>query len=359
MMVSSVKLFGRRLFLGGLLLSVSSTVFANAPVGVRPCCAFGKDLKAQVGGVPVPFFSVGNVLDAKGVGNHKYNDGSQGISSSLLGIGEEHNGLIFTQKGGFIDTAHVRDTADFTYYLFSEIRHLVGIEAEITLPTELRDRVIVSKRNAAQLKAQEKNDIAVDIAGVMAFRLAQWHEIAQWFGLVSVAGFKELASAYSPEDLYSNMLGAKLAMSILRKTPDLSLVEFGKAMDIAFAERLSALGAMPENETSKRIEALDGKWWDSSKRLPDKWVLLHRDYHLALSLAPNGVDGGEVQSLPTELVNGNVLSDWAQFEVRAAREEKAFVALPDSLKSKTVWTEADFQSLADFAQMQDTKVYSR
>ncbi|EOD80925.1 hypothetical protein D515_04904 [Grimontia indica] len=348
-----MKPFGRRLLMGGLFLSVSSVALANAPVGVRPCCAFGKDLKAQVGGVPVPFFSVGNVLEAKGVGNHQYNDGSQGVSSSLLGIGEEHNGLIFTQKGGFIDTAHVRDTADFTYYLFNEIRYRIGTDAEIPLPAELRDRVIVLKRNDAPLKAQEKHEIAVDIAGVMAFRLAQWHEIAQWFGLVSVAGFKELASAYSPEDLYSNMLGAKLAMSILRETPDLTLVEFGEAMDTAFAEKLSALEAAPERETSRRIEALDGKWWDSTKRLPDKWVLLHRDYHLALSLTPNGVENGEWQSLAVELVNGELLSNWAQFEARAARKENAFSVLPDSLKVKTVWTESDFQSLANFAKAVD------
>ncbi|WP_256481852.1 hypothetical protein [Grimontia kaedaensis] len=38
---------------------------------------------------------------------------------------------------------------------------------------------------------------------------------------------------------------------------------------------------------------------------------------------------------------------------------KRVLALPDSLKSKTAWTEADFQLLADFAEMQDTKVYSR
>lgn len=354
-MVSSFNSWVCRLCLGGLLVSISSLSLAAAPVGVRPCCAFGKDLKAQVGGVPVPFFSVGNVLDADGVGHHKYNDGSEGISSSLLGMGKEHNGLIYTELGGFIDTAHVRDTADFTYYLFGEIRRQIGSDAEIKLPAELRERVIVLKAQSGEFLEETQQQLSVEIAGVMAFRLAQWHEIAQWFGLVSVAGFKELASAFSPEDLYSNMLGAKLAMNILSESPDLDLQGFGKAMDKVLAEKLNALKAVSCQETASRIEALDGIWWDSSKRLPDKWVLLHRDYALSLSLTPNGVAGGEALHLPQMLSNGDPLNQWAQFEARASKEEKAFARLSAELKNKQVWTEADFPALAGFAKEQDSK----
>ncbi|STO98344.1 Uncharacterised protein [Grimontia hollisae] len=354
-MVSRFNPWVRRLCLGGLLVSISSMSLAAAPVGVRPCCAFGKDLKAQVGGVPVPFFSVGNVLDADGVGHHQYNDGSEGVSSSLLGMGKEHNGLIYTELGGFIDTAHVRDTADYTYYLFSEIRRHIGTDADIRLPAELRERVIVLKAQPGGLSQETQQQLSVEIAGVMAFRLAQWHEIAQWFGLMSVAGFKELASAFSPEDLYSNMLGAQLAMGILRDSPDLDLQGFGKAMDIALAEKLKALKAVSSQETASRIEALDGIWWDSSKRLPDKWVLLHRDYALSLSLLPNGVAGGEALHLPQMLSNSDPLSQWAQFEARASNEEKAFTGLPGGLKAKSVWTEHDFPALAAFAKEQDSQ----
>ncbi|PBD34343.1 hypothetical protein CK247_30710, partial [Klebsiella pneumoniae] len=33
-------------------------------------------------------------------------------------------------------------------------------------------------------------------------RIAQWHEIAQWYGFQSVPGFSEEISAFSPEDLW-------------------------------------------------------------------------------------------------------------------------------------------------------------
>ncbi|OWA85706.1 hypothetical protein BV377_29140, partial [Klebsiella pneumoniae] len=43
------------------------------------------------------------------------------------------------------------------------------------------------------------------LAGHLAFEIALWHEIAQWYGFQSVPGFSEEISAFSPEDLYSNL----------------------------------------------------------------------------------------------------------------------------------------------------------
>lgn len=40
-----------------ILISTSLPAWAlQAPAGVRPCCAFGTDLKAELGWMPVPFF---------------------------------------------------------------------------------------------------------------------------------------------------------------------------------------------------------------------------------------------------------------------------------------------------------------
>ncbi|CAH0533658.1 hypothetical protein VST7929_01529 [Vibrio stylophorae] len=342
------------IFFAALAL-VHLPVQAAAPVGVRPCCAFGKDLKAEVAGVPVPFFSVANVQEISSIGQHQYNDGSASVSGSLLGVSREHNGLIYTQKGGFIDTAHVRDTADFTYFLFQQIRTSLGKEKAIALPAELRKRVVVLKTNARQLSEAERDQAAADIAGVMAFRLAQWHEIAQWFGMISVSGFQEYASAFSPEDLYSNMLGANLAMAILKADPHLTVQGFEQAMDAAFAKKLRQYRAAPIAETERQIEALDGTWWDSDKRLPNKWVVIHRDYHLALKLSPNGVSDGLIESLPTALRSGDPISDWAELALHAEDNEAHFSALPSALRQRAVWHASDFQTLADFAKAQDQK----
>ncbi|MGF1686625.1 DUF4056 domain-containing protein [Photobacterium japonica] len=331
----------------------TKTAAPRAPVGVRPCCAFGKDLKAQVGTIPVPFVSVGNILAADDIGQHRYNDGSSPVAVNFLGLSGEKNGLLFTTQGGFIDTAHVRDTADYTYYLFRHMQQRLGTDYTMDLPAELRLRRIQWQAHTTPLTAEERIQFSADAAALLAFRLAQWHEIAQWFGMVSVSGFKELASAFSSEDLYSNMLGAKLANGILLAQPDLTVAEFGRAMDNALDKQLTVLGVQPAAVADAKITALDGVWWDSSKRLPDKWTVLFRDYHFGLTLTPHYPGATTPLTLSAQSVNGEAIENWVRIELHAAKEEAAFADLPNALLQDAVWTVEQFQPLADFAQQQD------
>lgn len=62
---------------------------------------------------------------------------------------------------------------------------------------------------------RQRYQLAAWLAGHLAFEIAQWHEIAQWYGFQSVPGFSEEISAFSPEDLYSNLLGARLAINVI------------------------------------------------------------------------------------------------------------------------------------------------
>ncbi|EHK9125114.1 DUF4056 domain-containing protein [Vibrio parahaemolyticus] len=340
-----------------LLLSLYSGLvhaqLLKAPVGVRPCCAFGVDLKAQLGSVPVPFFSLENVLSSSEVGTHHYNDGSESVSGSLLGLNEEANGIIFTELGGFIDTAHVRDTADYTYYLFTLNQHYLGRAAHLNLPEELRVRRIRWYEQKKPLSEKEKLDRSAQAAALTAFRLAQWHEIAQWFGMVSVNGFKEQASAFSSEDLYSNMLGAKLAKQVLLDNPELDQTGFSKAMDTAFKQALKDLKAQSKAVTKEKIQQLDGDWWDSSRRLPDKWVVRFRDYHMALKLTPNYSGANHELSLSATFADQQPIGQWMSVEFRATDNEEAFSSLPKSLSAKSVWTPNDYQQISDFARTSD------
>lgn len=93
----------------------------SAPDGLRPCCAFGYNLKAQALGIPVPLYQLNNVVEADELGEHHYNDSLLGAVANLMGISSEQDGLVYTVHGGFIDIAHVRDTADMTLFLFSHI----------------------------------------------------------------------------------------------------------------------------------------------------------------------------------------------------------------------------------------------
>ena len=337
------------LIISSLLSGLSFSAMADAPVGVRPCCAFGTNLKTEVGGIPVPFVSVENVLNINDLGDHIYNDGSQGVASSLMGLGDESNGIFYSQKGGFLDSAHIRDTADFTYYLYGEFYKHLGSDYKVTLSPELKERVVQLHVSSEVYSEAERQKISIELAALTAYRLAQWHEIAQWFGMESVGGFKEYASAFSPEDLYSNMLGALLASDVISVNPKVDKEAFSAAMTKAINTKFIELGVGTKEESKAQIKKMDGIWWDSSKRLPNKWVVIHREYHLGTDLQPNGFKGETEERVSTEY------EELATFMLMPNENDKDFSALPSSLNNKPFWTPSDFQQIADFAKAHDDK----
>lgn len=335
-----------------LATSFSASSFAvDAPSGVRPCCAFGVNMKSELGVVPVPFFRVKNVVEMSDLETHLYNDGSQGVASSLMGTGDEANGLIYTARGGILDTAHVRDTADYTLYLYSKIRGELGNEKEIVLEEELRSRVVKLKSVELEMSDEEKAQAELKLSALLAFRLAQWHEIAQWFGFTSVAGFKEYPSAFSPEDLYSNMLGALIAVEILENNPTPTKEEYQQAFSQIFLRKLEELGAQDGKRTEQIMNDLDKKWWDSGKRLPNKWVVKTRDYTPRLTIHPHWGDSDDRVTL--SLAQYEQLEDYGYLTLVATKHEKSFSALPGYLKERRVWTKKQFNDIAQFAKKID------
>src|SRR5262249_7461994 len=112
-----------------------------------------------------------------------------------------------------------------------------------------------------------------------------WHEIETWYGWESVKGVSEKESAFSPEDLYSNMLGIKIAVAIIRNKEARSRDDYDRAMDAWIRQALKRLAALSREGGRTGMKLLDGKWWDSSKSVPE-WNLVTRrnlDFEPALS----------------------------------------------------------------------------
>lgn len=116
-----------------------------------------------------------------------------------MGISSEQDGLLYTTRGGFIDIAHVRDTADMTLYLFSHIWPQLGQAQTIELSQELAKRQITLFAFTPPQDEAERFTLAAYLSSYLAFQVAAWHEIAQWYGFESVPGFSEGISAFSPE----------------------------------------------------------------------------------------------------------------------------------------------------------------
>jgi hypothetical protein len=256
---------------------------------LRPCCAFGYDLHVRVAFLPVFGFRVGNLKVIEEIGPHRYDSGVLmvgGDRDDTL-VSEEHNGLVFTCRGGFIDTAHVRDYADWAIYLGAHLYEHLDAGVTIDLPSEGgRRRVRLDPVDAAFLRHHDSVALTMAMAQWLAFQLSVWHEVATWYGWSSTSVFSERVSAFSPEDLYSNALGTKIALATAFERSARSEALYDRSVDAWLREIVRLLGPTSKQTAIEAMQNLDGIWWDSTARLPDPGLVLRRNLSIGESLTP-------------------------------------------------------------------------
>ncbi|HML74897.1 MAG TPA: DUF4056 domain-containing protein [Anaerohalosphaeraceae bacterium] len=149
------------------------------------------------------------------LGNHQYNSGWS-----------ERNGMVYTCRGGFIDIAHLRESADRTRYLY-EISRQNLIEGRTDFSFQMIEPSIYTitihyPEHWANLSPEQKQVIAdmvsIRLGQYLAHTSTVWHEIVTWFGFASVAFLPEHPSSFSWEDTYSDLLGTRLAAQALENS---------------------------------------------------------------------------------------------------------------------------------------------
>lgn len=252
----------------------------DGPKKLRPCCAFGMDLGVKLGAVPVPGYEIGNLLSVEDIGPHEYNNGTLTVQpgSDRGPVILEKNGLVYTCRGGFIDLAHIRDNADLALFLSWGIMPLLPGGGAVDLPSSdgARRRVVIKAVPRALLERYGRARVATVLAEWAALRLSVWHEIATWYGYETVAGISERESAFTPEDLYSNLLGIKLSVGIFRSGGARSRDAYNHAMDDWIKAALTRLVPLPKEVGRQAMQALDGLWWDSKRRVPEFELVTRR-----------------------------------------------------------------------------------
>jgi Protein of unknown function (DUF4056) len=250
------------------------------PEHVRPCCAFGTDLRVSVGDLPVPLFSLGNILEPDQIGHHRYGPNEGRVES-------EKDGLVYTCRGGWADTAHIRDSADHTLYFATRIAKALPGPLEFEYPGDGAQRTFrIAAIEPALVERYGRMQIATVLAEWMAFEISLWHESATWFGWQSIAGFSEQPSAFSLEDLYSNVIGIRIAAAILEDGSFRSQEDYDRVMDAWIVETLHQLEPLSKEQSVAVMHALDGRWWDSSYRLPDPHLVRRRAFETEMPLRP-------------------------------------------------------------------------
>jgi hypothetical protein len=259
---------------------------------LRPCCAFGSDIGAKLGPIPIPGYTIPNIIGIDDLGPHTYDSGyvhtpRDGVPE--MALNRENNGLVYTCRGGFVDTAHVRDYVDWAMFVATEIgRGLLAEEAtEIALPDEGgKRRILVAELSPELVRQIGPRRLTVWLAEWITWKMSIWHEIATWFGFASVPGFSEQASAFSPEDLYSNAIGVRLLPALSYHRAERSEYGFNGSVGQWLRQVLEFLGPVPRDAGVEAAAAVDKLWWDSDARVPDKALVLRRNMDFEGSVVP-------------------------------------------------------------------------
>lgn len=179
----------------------------------------------------------------------------------------EKNGIVYTCKAGHIDITHVRMGADCTKYLIYKTRRaLRDKKKEFTFSLSLERSLHKVKFDYPEFwdeLTQEEQEIVIDeiafeVGPYLAFNATVWHEILTWFGVHFVVVEPEFNSSFSWEDIYSNLLGTKLAVEALKDTKH----SYNKAMTLAIDRKLKELGVQPKSTAIYASEKMRGKWYN-------------------------------------------------------------------------------------------------
>ncbi len=255
------------------------------PVHLRPCCAFGSGIGVSVAGVPIPAVEIANTLGPDELGRHKYDGGTPlkgGVDPRRL-VTSEKNGLVYTCRAGFVDMAHLRLWADFTHYLVAWVAANLDEGGTLAIRDEGGERRIVLHPVAPELRSSfGRREAAVPIAQWLAWQLSVWHEIVTWYGWSHLGIFPELASAFSPEDFYSNLLGIKLSGLLAYGYNVVSENAYDEGMTrlISLVFQEDQLDGQPAAVGHAAAQHADGVWWDSKAKLPSKALVLRRYFDL-------------------------------------------------------------------------------
>jgi hypothetical protein len=220
--------------------------------------------RARVGCLPFPgAFTLYSSATVEELGEHSYGDGNA----------ETSRGIVYTVRGGFLDVAHIRNTADMTAYIHARVSHAVRAgwgcvrfrgQEPCVYTVELEYPASWAGLSARERAAAEEA-YALALSQRLAVQVMTWHEILTWHGYKSTGLVSEEGSAFTYEDGPSHVVGALIAGDALRTAG--SGAEFEAQVTVLLAQTLEELGAVGKDGLSEAVAAVEGDWWAGGKTL--------------------------------------------------------------------------------------------
>ena len=262
-----------------------------AALFVQTGCSLSGGPRIRIGYLPTDTFGIA-FADPNNLGTHTYG----------WGFPSEQGGIIYTCKGGHLDLDHVRGNADITKYLFKKIHTTLSKKRKsfsFSLTGESSTHKVSLSYPPNWDKLPNKDEIvdkiSYDTAAYLSFNSTIWHEILTWFGVKFALVEPEYNSAFSWEDVYSDLVGTQLGIEALKDKNN----NFDQAMTKALYRRLRELEVQPRSTAIAASDKVRGKWY-TGNLVPDMKM---RNFDIGLDgtvtpiLVP-GVSGCDNKPLP-------------------------------------------------------------
>ena len=325
--IVTTVLFGSQFSMAKAPVITSRELLSPPPRIIRTCCGFGVD----IGIAGVPFAKKTDISSREIMGTHTF-----------LGGKTEKNGNIYTRRGGFLDMGHLRDCGDWTAYLYNLIKAGQNDPNYVSLS-------LGNEGGAKSLVLNIPKDLDEDgilqMAGKISYDLSLWHEISTWFGASVMLVVPERFSSFSPEDMYSNLMGIHLAQRAIK-----SKLDYNEAMTLEISNMLDSLESVnTEQETYEAMAKVNEVWYTNEKKYPNKKILLKRYIDLDTALTPWLVPGYE-SKLPAYVLEkpDNMYSKYYELSLKLNFRFPVDTIFPE--KSDRKITQNDFEQFIHYIQ---------
>jgi hypothetical protein len=235
---------------------------------MRRCCAIGWK---SATGAPISLFDT-RPLDQQTLYHHAHIYGGPGFTAA---VSKDPVGHIYSARGGILDIGHIRDHADLARYIAVRARLAMPDGLTLTLSPEAGARRVRFQRTITPPSPW----VAAVLGARISYELSIWHEIVTW--AAQNTGFPTLQpySAFSPEDNYSNLLGAFLGYQAVLK----SETEFDDAMTTGLAGAAFRLRPLDLEGTRQAVDYVEGQWF---RYVGGKLELLRRHFNALGTVEP-------------------------------------------------------------------------
>lgn len=219
--------------------------------------------RTRLGALPFPGpFTLFALADPNDLGIARYKS-----LPSRIEHDEESHGILYTQRAGFLDLAHIRETMDWSWFISTRVNaalsdsqpalRLSGYDnCPINLSFNYPDDWTTLADEDRRLIVSE---LAIRIGQLVAFDLMTWHEIITWHGYRTTLIIPEKGSAFTYDDTMSHLVGLLAADDALRRPDGSWDLNATDALNIVLAR----LAVVPREQATIAVDLVKGHWWQS------------------------------------------------------------------------------------------------